>query len=139
MYDPLAEIETLQSRLMDLFTGGSFGRSDVAGDFPPLNVDNGDGDLVVTAELPGMSFDEIDVSMSGNVLTVRGTRKPEIEAPGKAYYRRERPSGAFCRALQLPERVTGEAAEATYTDGILTVRVPKAPEVKPHRVVVRNP
>jgi HSP20 family protein len=138
MPDAMGELNALQSRLMDLFSGPRLFRRVAEQEFPPVNVDDRGGDLLVTAELPGLKMEEIDISITGDVLTLKGERASRDEAGEAGYYRRERPSGAFVRSLQLPERVTGDGAEATYVNGVLSIRIPKVPEAKPRRVEIRT-
>jgi HSP20 family protein len=88
----------------------------------------------VTAALPGVKPNDVEITMVGQTLTLRGEMKAGDEVEKDQYLYRERRYGAFSRTLQLPVRVEGDKAEATFTDGILTLRVPKAEEVKPRQI-----
>lgn len=98
---------------------------------PRTDVYEKDGALVVEAELPGVKKEEMTVEVVDGDLVIRGERKAEKEVKEENYYRMERSSGSFYRRLPLPEGVTAEQIEATMTDGVLRVRVPKPAESKP--------
>ena len=91
---------------------------------------------VVRAELPGLKLEDIDVSVTDNVLTIKGERKIENEVKEEDYYYREHSYGTFCRALPLPSGVNGKKIEASYENGILEVGIPKTPEAKPKKITV---
>ena len=93
--------------------------------YPSIDVTDGDKDIKVTLELPGMDENEIDISISGLSLTVKGEKKEEKEEKGKNYHRMERIYGSFSRTVPLPVEVKAEAANATYKKGVLTVVLPK--------------
>lgn len=138
MPDAMGELSALQNRLLDLFAGPQFFRGAIEQEFPPVNVYDSGEALHVTAELPGMIMEDIDVSVTGDVITLKGRRVVQEETQDSGYYRRERPTGVFSRSLQLPERVTGEGAEAKYTNGVLSIRIPKMPEAQPRRVEIKT-
>jgi HSP20 family protein len=103
--------------------------------FPAVNAwDEGD-DIVAEAELPGLKGEEVDISVLGSELTVKGERKPVTEE-GTSYHRRERGTGSFTRVLRLPVEVDAEKVQATLRDGVLTVRMPKAEAAKPRKITV---
>ena len=108
------------------------------GVFPPLNVfESGEGDAVlVKAELPGVDKDTIEVETVGNRLMIAGTRNlPEVDEKSR-YHRRERQAGRFRRVFTLPFEIDRESASASYTDGMLTVRVEKAESAKPRQIKI---
>lgn len=97
---------------------------------------------VVEADLPGVRADQVEISFERNTLTIRGTRDWPLRTPEKngAEFRvhgAERVAGAFARAIRLPEYVDGEKIEASFSDGVLTVRVPKAPSALPRKIEVK--
>ncbi|EFK10221.1 Hsp20/alpha crystallin family protein [delta proteobacterium NaphS2] len=92
---------------------------------PALDLAETDGTFIVTAELPGMDPKEIDISVSQNVLTLRGERKQKKEKKGKSFHRIERGYGAFSRSVQLPSDVDPEDVDATYKDGVLQLKLKK--------------
>jgi len=103
---------------------------------PALDMfDKGDK-IVVKAELPGVNKDDIDISVVGGVLTIKGERKGEEEVRDEDYYCCERYRGTFYRAVQLPADVDVDKIEASYENGILEITLPKVPEVKPKKITV---
>ena len=92
---------------------------------PLVDVSETDKELMVRAELPGMDPKEIDISLSGNVLTIKGGRKHEREEKKENFHLVERSSGSFSRTLQLPVEVKADKIEASYKDGVLSVKMPK--------------
>lgn len=92
---------------------------------PEMDAFDRDGKTVVRLDAPGLKREDIDVTVEGDMLVIRGHREEAAEIKEKDYYCAERASGEFSRAITLPEGVAAEAIEATYTDGILEVVVPK--------------
>ena len=92
---------------------------------PAIDVSDEDEALKVTAELPGMSKDDIEVTVADGCLTLRGEKRHDDEQREKGVYRTERFYGYVHRALPLPDDVDGDAAEASFENGVLTVRLPK--------------
>ena len=104
---------------------------------PPLDVYETKDDLVVAAELPGVREKDVQLSLLGDVLTLRGQRRPEPEVVEEQYHRIERWSGPFERRLQLPVPVQGERVRASYQDGILEIRLPKVEAIKPREIKIQ--
>jgi len=100
---------------------------------PRVDVREKDKEVVVTAELPGLEEEDVEVELSDEGLTIRGEKKQEQEERGEGYYRAERTYGAFQRFIDLPCEVDGEKAEAEFRNGILTVILPKRPEEQGNR------
>ena len=101
---------------------------------PPLNVSVNDEDIVAQLELPGTKSEDVDISLTGDVLVVKGEKKTEGE--GK-YQRRERFSGSFSRTIHVPERVGRDAIKAQLTNGVLTITLPKAEEARARKISVK--
>jgi HSP20 family protein len=101
---------------------------------PPIDVHETADELVVTAALPGMKAEDVEITMTGQTLTLRGEFKADEEITKDQYLYRERRFGSFSRTLQLPVRVQGDKAKASFTDGVLTLSIPKAEEVKPRQI-----
>jgi HSP20 family protein len=91
---------------------------------------------VFKADVPGVAEKDIDVQLHGDVLTIAGERKRETVAEGERLVTAERASGRFSRAFSLPEGTDGEHVTADVKDGVLTLRVPKKPEVQPRRIAI---
>jgi HSP20 family protein len=108
-----------------------------AGVFPPVNVfRTAEGDVVIRAELSGVKPEEFNVTAEGRRVTISGDRKQESPA-GVAYHRRERPSGKFSRSFQLPEDLDLEHATATLSQGVMTLRLPRAEAAKARQITVQ--
>lgn len=133
---PWSELQQMQREMNRLF--GDFEPLASRRQGPPLNLWQGKDCAVLTAELPGVSPADIDVSVLDDQLTLRGKR--ETEAPGEEYtaVRRERGSGEFVRTLQLPFRVDSRKVEAETRNGVLCVKLPRAEEDKPKRITVKS-
>jgi HSP20 family protein len=93
--------------------------------------------VIVTAELPGAKPEDVTLSITGQTLTLRGARKPVHGGKPVAYHRQERSLGEFARSIELPDKVEGDKATADFEQGILTVRIPKAPEAVPRQIAVK--
>jgi HSP20 family protein len=98
---------------------------------PRVDVVEDDREFRVTAELPGLDEKDIDVSLSRDMLTIKGEKKAETEDKGESFYRMERSYGSFQRTIPLPiEQVDTDQVDATYRNGILTIKLPKQPEAR---------
>jgi HSP20 family protein len=138
LWSPWREMARLRRDMNRLFAGmpASF-VGDVAPSYPAMNVWADEDGVVVTAELPGVAPDGIDISVVGDILTLRGSRQPDELEQGAIYHRRERRHGAFTRAFQLPFQVEPEQVAATFGNGILQISLPRAEEEKPKKIAVK--
>lgn len=107
-------------------------------EYPPLNVTRADQGITVEALCPGTARASLDVSVSSDALTIRGERKPEPEVRDEQYHRRERLLGSFTRTVSIGERLDPDRTTATYTNGILRVRLTRAPETAPKKVPIQS-
>ena len=105
--------------------------------FPLINVSESDDSVIVQAALPGVSVDELDLNVTGDVLRLEGERKAELPE-GASYLGNERHHGPFSRIVTLPRSVDATRAKAEYANGILTVTLPKAPQSKPRTIEVKT-
>jgi HSP20 family protein len=129
------ELNRMRSQLDELFSGAR-PSLDPTG-FPALNAWEDDSGYAVECELPGLTQEEIEIEMPDNTtLTIKGTRK-EPELTGGKWHRRERAFGAFERTIKLPAAVDSDAVEAAFQHGVLTVKLPKAPELRPRKISVK--
>jgi HSP20 family protein len=103
---------------------------------PPLDLYEEGDEVVVAIDLPGVSKDDVEVSVTGDVLTVRGERTERSEIDEGAYYRREVTSGSFLRSLTLPASADRERGSASFADGVLTIRFPKRREATARKIDV---
>ena len=120
-------------RPMGAWLAGPSGR----GVFPALNVFNEKDNYVVRMELPGLAPENIVIDRQGRTLRIEGKRERPAVGEG-SLHRRERWAGEFARSLQLPEDLDLDKTEASYRNGILTVRIPKSEEEKPRQIPVSN-
>lgn len=104
--------------------------------FPLLNVRQADDLYVVTAELPGLKSEDLEINVEGDTLSLKGERKPIELVEGASYHRRERASGKFHRSITLPTRVDADNVKATYKDGVLTVKLPIEKAVLPKHIAI---
>jgi HSP20 family protein len=104
---------------------------------PALDVYEQKDDLIVKAEVPGLGKDEIEVTLDGNTLTIRGEKKKEEEVKDEDYYRCERTYGAFLRTIDLPAAVQPDKVHASFKNGVLEIRLPKTEEAKKSVVKVK--
>jgi HSP20 family protein len=104
---------------------------------PTLDVYEEKDDVVVKAELPGLSKEDIEVNLTGSTLTIKGEKKKEEEVKEKDYYRRERSYGSFTRSLELPSEVKADQVSASFKNGVLEIRMPKTEEAKKKEIKVK--
>jgi HSP20 family protein len=105
---------------------------------PALDVEETDDAVIVRAELPGMQPEDFTVEATADRLTIRGEKRLEREHRGRSFYRLERRYGAFVRTVPLPSQVNPDRVEASYSDGVLTVTLPKTEAAKARRIDVRT-
>ena len=103
---------------------------------PPVDVFESGDNIVLKADLPGLSQNDVEISVEGSTLTINGERKKETQTEEKGYYRMERHYGTFTRSFTLPATVDPNRIDATFTQGVLTVTLPKREESKPKQIKV---
>jgi HSP20 family protein len=133
------EVERMQ-REMDRLFAGFYGRPrfQTAPSYPAMNVWTNQEGAVITAELPGVNPEDIDISVVGETLTLTGSRQPEALQEGEKYHRRERGYGKFTRTFQLPFLVEANKVEAIFDKGILHISLPRAEADKPKKIAVKT-
>jgi len=104
---------------------------------PAVDVSESEDKITVKAEIPGLEAKDIDISMSGDTLTIKGEKKTETEEKEENYHVVERSYGSFRRVMKLPAMVDADKVEATYKNGVLTVVLPKKEEVKPKAIEIK--
>jgi HSP20 family protein len=139
-WEPVREMMTLREAMDRLFDD-AFTRPinlrDGGWSAPAVDMYQTDEDVVVKAALPGFKTDEVQINVTGDVLTLRGERKHEEENKEKAWHIREQRWSSFERSVALPTAVVPDRAEASFENGILTITFPKAEEVKPKTISVK--
>lgn len=141
-WEPVRELNTLQNEMNRLFgtffdtpttTGGNGG---VRRWIPAMDLVETDEHFILRADLPGVSEDDVNIEFEDNVLTISGERKVEHEDKREGFYRIERATGAFSRALTLPEGIDVDAVKAKFDKGVLEIQIPKPEARKPRRVAI---
>lgn len=127
------EMDLLAHRLM----GAPLLRG-TAGVFPLMNITEDTDNFYVRAELPGIKAKDLEISVTGNALTLSGERKIPEAAQNVKYHRREREAGQFSRAVTLPAPIEGDKVEASFANGVLTIVLPKAEVAKPKQITVKT-
>jgi HSP20 family protein len=140
-WEPLREFATLQNEMNRLFgtvfdapaqgNGGTMRRW-----MPAMDLVEAEGQFVLTADLPGLSEEDVNIEVEDRVLTVSGERKSAHEATKDGYHRVERAFGTFSRSLTLPEGINAEAVEASFDRGVLEIRIPKPEQPKPRKIAI---
>lgn len=133
------EIPTFTSlqREMDRLFDDFFRRGGLMREWP-VDVVETEDTVVVKAELPGMEPKDVDISVSGHTLTIKGERKAEKEEKGKTFYRMERCYGSFSRTIELPASVEADKAKADYKNGVLEITLPKTEQVKAKKIPIKT-
>lgn len=139
-WEPVREMMTLREAMDRLFDD-AFTRPinlrDGGWSAPAIDLYQTDDEVVVKAALPGFRADDVQINVTGEVLTIRGELKHEEEQKEKAWHIREQRWGSFERSVALPTDVVADKANADFANGILTITLPKAEEVKPKTITVR--
>lgn len=134
-WDPFHDLEREVDRLLAgvslSFQGLRFGRQ-----YPAVNVYDLDTELLITAELPGVKSEDLELTVADSVLTLRGKRSGPVGVPDERYRRQERPRGVWQRSLSLPERIHEEQMTAEFTNGLLKIHLPKAPTAQPRQIPI---
>ncbi len=103
---------------------------------PPVDIQETDDSYRITAELPGLTKDDIQITLENSVLRLSGERKFEKDVKKDNYHRIERTYGTFTRSFALPSQVSSDKVEAKFDNGVLTIVVPKAEQAKPRRISI---
>ena len=138
---PFQELATVQDRMNRLFKdvyGHGHDHAMTRGAWvPPVDIyEGGDHELIIKAELPAMTREDIEVTVENNTLTLRGEKKLDESVTDEQYHRVERSSGSFSRSFTLPATVDVARISADYKDGVLTVKLPFREEAKPKQIKV---
>jgi HSP20 family protein len=141
---PLARFRDEMDHLFDRFWRDPWGTG-LADAFPSgsalglrMNLSESEGEVTVTAELPGVDPKDVDISVSDNLLTIRGEKKQEKEDRKRNYHYVERRFGSFHRSIQLPSSIDANKVDASFKNGILTVTLQKRQDAKPKRIAVKT-
>jgi HSP20 family protein len=136
-FSDLDQVRREMLRLLD--AAASDGGPDAgAGVFPPMNITQDDDNFYLRAEIPGIKPAELAISALRNRVSISGKREIPREHDRVSYHRKERPEGGFNRAVTLPTEVDAARVDARYTDGILSLTLPKAEQAKPRQIAVKS-
>ncbi len=138
-WDPFGGLRHLQREMDRLVGRGEFGPAQRigGGTYPPINVFNGCDDIIVQCELAGVKRQDVDLSITGETLTIKGVKESSADEEKVRFQRRERGSGEFSRTLVLPDKIACEGIDASLKAGVLTIRLPKSDAAKPQRIDVK--
>ena len=134
--DLSTEVNRLFSTFFDTPTARGANGAGTRRWLPAMDIFEAGEHYVVKADLPGMTEADVTIEIEDNVLTISGERKAQLEAQHAGFYRVERTSGSFSRALALPEGLDPESVTATFANGVLEVRFPKPVQAAAHRVQI---
>ena len=132
------EMERLQQDMNRLFGDRSVNPLRRAPSFPAMNVWASEDSAMITAEIPGVSKDELEINVTGDTLTLNGVRKSDELPENTHYHRRERAYGEFNRSIQLPYSVDVNKVKAIFQNGVLKVELPRVEAEKPKKITVKT-
>jgi HSP20 family protein len=140
-WEPAREMMTLRDAMDRLFDD-AFTRplrlNDGHWSIPAVDMYQTDNEIVVKAAIPGVKTDDVQINVTGEVLTIKGETKEKEEVMEKAYHLREQRWGEFERTIALPTDVIADKAKAEFENGILTITLPKAEEVRPKSITIKT-
>jgi HSP20 family protein len=142
-WQPFSDVVTLR-QAMDRWAEDSFaGAPHVTGLFGegtgmPVDMYQTDDNVVIKASVPGIKAEEVDITISGDTLSIKGETRTEQEVKKENYFRQERSYGAFSRSIVLPRSLQTDKADATFENGVLTITIPKAEEIKPKQIKIKG-
>jgi len=138
-WEPMREMMTLREAMDRLFDDAFTRPLSLSGvsAMPAIDMYQTADEVVVKATLPGLKAEDVDITVTGETLTLRGEFKQENEQKETSYHIREVRSGSFERSLLLPTDVKADKAKADFADGILTITLPIAEEVKPKSIMIK--
>lgn len=137
-WEPMREMMTLREAMDRLFDDAFTRPINLTGfTAPAIDLYQTDTEVVVKAALPGMKSDDVQISITGDVLTLKGEYRQEEENKKATYHIREQRYGSFERSILLPVEVQTDKAKAEFEDGILTINLPKAEQVRPKTITVK--
>jgi len=132
--DIFSEMERLRREMNSLFS--NYGQTSGSTTYPLMNVYDDKDNIIVTAELPGLTKDQVDITYSDGILTVSGKQQPLAKGKNMTVIRKERSEGDFEKTVRLPTKIKQDAIKASFSNGILTISMPKAEEVKPKTIAI---
>jgi len=138
-FEPMRDMITLREAMDRLFDG-AFTRPLSTGfgvQVPAVNMYQTDDEVIVQATLPGMKVEDVQITITGDVLSLKGEFKENSESKDKSYHIREQTYGAFERSLRLPVGVLADKSKAEFKDGILSITLPKSEDERPKTITIK--
>ena len=132
------EMDQLQRKMNRLFDSTSRGQVFNAPSYPAINIWTNDDGQLITAEMPGVHPEDINIDVNADALSISGERKPDEVDKDANYHRRERGYGSFSRTIQLPFMVDPNKVEANFKNGVLMISLPRAEVDKPKKITVKS-
>jgi len=132
--DVWREMERLRREMDGLFT--NYGRAVTSSSYPLVNVYEDKENIMVTAELPGITREQVSITYADGVLTIAGKQKPLANVKNMTAVRQERTEGDFEKTLRIPTKINQNNINASFSNGILTITLPKAEEAKPKTITI---
>ncbi len=135
-HGPISLREAMDRLFEDSFVGPfqAYARSEIT----PIDMYQTANEVVLKAALPGAKPEEVDITITGNTLTIQGETKADEKVKQEDYYYHEQRYGAFSRSIALPQGLNTEKTEANFEDGVLTLTIPKSEQVKPKQIKVKT-
>ena len=140
-WKPMNEISRMRREMDDLWSrlfGERMMEPAAAGWLPSLDVKDADGSIVVTAELPGLTAKDIDLSISEDLLTIKGEKKAEAEKKEEGVYFSERYFGSFQRSVRLPASVDSDKVKADFKNGVVRIEMPKSEKSRTRKIPIQS-
>ena len=134
----LQEMDQLQREMNRLFNAANQGRVLNTANYPAVNIWANEDGQIVSAEMPGVHPEDINIDVTGDALSISGERKPDEVAREARYHRRERSYGSFSRTVQLPFMVDTNKVEASFKNGVLTITLPRAEADRPRKITIKS-
>jgi len=136
-FDPFAGLRQMQREMERLaWPWAGEGRRVGGGAYPPVNVYESDDEVRVQCEVAGVQAEDLDVTITGETLTIKGVKHPLGDEEKVRFVRRERGSGQFTRTVVLPEAVNPDKIQASLSNGVMSIRLPKAAAAKPRQIEI---
>lgn len=132
------EMDQIQREMNRLFDTTSKGRVFNSPSYPAINIWTNEDGQVISAEMPDVHPDDIDIDVTGDALSISGERKPDELIKDAHYHRRERSYGSFSRTIQLPFMVDTNKVEANFKNGVLMISLPRAEADKPKKITIKS-
>jgi HSP20 family protein len=137
-FQEMRRMHNMLDRLMDQSFFGADGDPDGYTSLIPVDVFQTEDEVSIKATVPGLKADDIQISITGDTLSINGETKSEHEEKGREYFVRERSKGSFSRSMTLPVNVDADKATADFEDGVLTITLPKVEAEKPKMISVKT-